>query len=264
YTIVPEDRMRDSILQWVTDQVGSFPPPATVTIAFNCHGLENHGADPDNVPHGTLVLGWSVHRTFLPPSDLLDALNAFSPATQVNLILMSCFSGEWIKQSLATSTHQKLFIHASAQANQSAYPLRSVSNKYRCSLFASSVVEAIQQGPSQNVAINDHRVTAAMEAAFQHPNPPLSSPRPVASRQSCGHLQRTIGSILGLPSLHQYGLRALYESLMAWIAPQKSSFPYGASANEIHEIVRNPTNFRFSEAPVFSLMEKYSKGTMVP
>jgi methionine salvage enolase-phosphatase E1 len=36
----------------------------------------------------------------------------------------------------------------------------------------------------------------------------------------------------------------------------------GASTNEIHEIVRNPTNFPFSEAPVFSLMQKYLKGTI--
>jgi hypothetical protein len=55
-----------------------------------------------------------------------------------------------------------------------------------------------------------------------------------------------------------------YNSLMAWIAPQKQAFPYGASSNEMQGIIRNTISigFPFGDAPIFSLMEKYSKGTI--
>jgi hypothetical protein len=103
-----------------------------------------------------------------------------------------------------------------------------------------------------------------MQAAFQHPTHPSVPHDPSLHVNPTTTWQQSIGSILGFPSLHQYGPRALYNSLRAWIAPQRQAFPYGASANEMQGIIRNTIRigFPFGDAPIFSLMDEYSKGTI--
>jgi hypothetical protein len=113
----------DHVVRLPSETVGA------MTLIFACHG----------------DTGGAVHfgrAHVLYPGELLGTIEVEITSTvSVSLNLLQCCSGKWILESQQLLTRQNVLIHAACSPAEQLVPLRSASNKFRCSLFGVEVVE---------------------------------------------------------------------------------------------------------------------------
>lgn len=268
YQVVPEEDMKRMLFGWVAEKATLPTPFNTMTIVLCAHGANGLTYKHRGVvlAAGAVLLGWTPQLSTIEPDELLSQFLRVPPSVQINLILLQCFSSAWVERSLLLSPHRNLFVHASCGQAEVSCSLCSVSNEFRCSLFASSIVEAINLNPQGTVATYEVNVQHAMQEAIEHPSHP-TSPRHTAVLSVVPNpsLQRPIGELLGfpsrLPNLLVYARRA-YQAASAWIRPQPPPLlPFTLDTVVVEQIYGSVVGVSFQDTALWSLMGSYIRGS---
>ena len=161
YEVVPDNLMKGRLMAWI-DGITSLPQETVgaMTLIFACHGDRAGG----------------VHfgpRHALMPHELLSKINSeVNSAIPVSLYLLQCFAGMWIPESRQHLTRRNILIHAACGPNEKSGPVRSLSNRYRCSLFGAAVVETLAENAMISTTTYEGGVRRIMSREMAKPNYP--------------------------------------------------------------------------------------------
>jgi hypothetical protein len=254
----PYDLVAENIKQRILDWVHSFHaspaqvPPQSIAVCFVCHGNDL----------GELVLGEpSDPNQILRPSELYAQLNSLDATTKASVLLCSCYTGVWVENAIRLSTHPNLIVHSACKQDQEAWPLRSTSNKYRCSLFGAAVAEALDQELHTTAAGYEIMVAEIMDEATHHVSHPSTPHEPAMSIDEAKRPE-PISSALGLATLPRKRPRSLLQSqIVAGASLARSPTSQGltafSSVSYIAEILDAGLPVPMTDTAFWSLLAAY-------